>query len=155
MPMQPHWQTGIDGMKAKKTGRPSSYSDKVASTICEQLAAGRSLTKICAGPGMPGTTTVFRWIEEKPDFRDRYARAREFQADIFADQIIDIADDAEDANLARVQIDARKWTASKLRPNRYGDKITQEHTGPKGIALPSPEVQLTDESIERLKALVE
>lgn len=143
------WRKGIDGMKAK-TGRPSLYSDKLAASICEQLAAGRSLTKICAGPGMPGTTTVFRWIEEKPEFRDRYARAREFQADIYADQIIDIADDAEDANLARVQIDARKWTASKLRPNRYGDRITQEHTGPKGGPVQQVEYKLTEDDMQKL-----
>ncbi len=29
----------------------------------------------------------------------------------------------------RLQVDARKWYAGKLRPKVYGDKIQQEHSG--------------------------
>ncbi len=57
----------------------------------------------------------------------RYARAREEQADFYADEIITIADTEPDAAIARVRIDARKWTASKLRPKVYGDRV--QHGG--------------------------
>jgi hypothetical protein len=115
-----------------KIGRPSSFTEGIAARICEELALGRSLVKICSAPGMPSQTSVFRWLEENLAFRERYTRARELQADTYADQIVDLADDAEDANLARLQVEARKWTASKLRPMRYGDRITQEHVGKNG-----------------------
>jgi hypothetical protein len=81
---------------------------------------------------MPDRVTVWRWQKENEAFRSQYARAREQQAETFADEIITIADRAEDANIARLQVDARKWAASKLAPKKYGDKITNEHTGPDG-----------------------
>ncbi len=30
---------------------------------------------------------------------------------------------------ARLQVDARKWLLSKLRPEKYGDRTTHEHGG--------------------------
>jgi len=35
----------------------------------------------------------------------------------------------------RLQIDARKWLLSKLRPEKYGDRIQQQISGPGGEAL--------------------
>lgn len=114
---------------ALKTGRPSSYSEDVADTICQELMAGKSLREICAVEGMPSSTTVFRWLEQYSEFRGLYARAREVQADVLADEIIEIADTETDPNRARVMIDARKWLASKLRPKRYGDRVELDHKG--------------------------
>lgn len=110
-------------------GRPSKYSDKVANTICERIAEGEGLITICAAEDMPSKTTVFRWLEEKPEFRDKYTRAREDQAEVHADEILTIADTEEDVNRAKVRIDARKWTASKLRPKKYGSYQQIDMTG--------------------------
>ena len=35
----------------------------------------------------------------------------------------------------RLQIDARKWYASKLAPKKYGDKVQQEVSGPDGAPI--------------------
>ncbi len=78
---------------------------------------------------MPTATTVFRWLASDADFREQYTRAREDQADTFVDEIIHIADTVEDAQAARVRIDARKWVAGKQRPKKYGDKLDVEHGG--------------------------
>jgi methionine synthase II (cobalamin-independent) len=102
--------------------RPSDFTQEMADHICERLAEGESLRSICVDEMFPGKSTVFRWLASNKDFRDQYARARETQADAIADEILNIADDAEDAAKARVQIDARKWLAGKLRPKVYGDK---------------------------------
>lgn len=111
------------------------YTPQVGTVICEGLAAGQSLRAICKGEGMPAPSTVCLWVRENPDFAEQYARAREAQADHYADEIIEIADRAEDANLARVQIDARKWFASKVAAKKYGDKVTNEHTGSVTVEL--------------------
>ena len=37
----------------KKIGRPSSYVKEVADDICQLIAQGESLRKICERPGMP------------------------------------------------------------------------------------------------------
>lgn len=120
-----------------KIGRPSAYSEDVAGAICMEIMAGKSLRKICAMEGMPGTSTVFRWLDQYPDFRELYARAREVQADVLADEILEIADSDLDPNRARVMIDARKWLAGKLRPKKYGDRVELDHKekGNQGIQV--------------------
>ena len=72
---------------------------------------------------MPNRDTFYTWLRTKEGLPDKYAQAREAQADFFADDIIKIADFATDAQLARLQIDARKWKAAKTAPKKYGDKL--------------------------------
>ena len=114
---------------AKTRGRPTLYTEALATEICDRLAAGESLRSICAGDDrFPAESTVRRWdVDDVDGFSARYARARVFQADHYADKIVDTAFKATDAGLGRLQMDALKWAASKLAPNRYGDKVA--HVG--------------------------
>lgn len=128
-------------------GRPTIYTDEIADIILTRLADGEPLTRICKEPDLPGLTTVYRWLESDASFRDKYARAREEQADTLADEIVRIADEAPppDGETGKIdsawvawqrnRVEARKWTASKLKPKKYGDKLTNEHTGPDGGAV--------------------
>jgi len=113
-------------------GRPPKWTPEAKASaqahICDQLVIGRSLRAICRDAAMPNRSVVMEWIREDERFADQYARARELQADYLADEIIEIADTATDANLARVQIDARKWTAGKLKPKVYGDRLNLDAT---------------------------
>ncbi len=118
-------------------GRPSKFSADVADRICERLADGESLVKICRDDDMPGLRTVMRWAAENGDFGTEYARAREAQAEVMDDKIMTTADEIEDPAVARVQIDAYKWRAAKLAPKRYGDKI--DHTSSDGSMTPAQE----------------
>jgi hypothetical protein len=119
-------------LEKAKTGRPSSYTMATAITICDRLSQGETLTAICADKAMPSSSMVYRWLEAHQEFREAYARARELQAHAIADAAVTEALEAEDAALGRLAFDARKWFASKVAPKVYGDKITQEHTGPGG-----------------------
>lgn len=110
-------------------GRPSSYSDEIAEEITERIANGESLAAICETEGFPSATSVYRWLETNTAFRERYTDARARQADYYADQIVTLADTADDHNKARLQIDARKWVSSKLLPKKYGDRTTTTHEG--------------------------
>jgi hypothetical protein len=71
--------------------------------------------------------------EDKKDFAEHYTKARDIQADVYADDIIDIADQATDAGLARVRIDVRKWHAGKTKPKKYGDKQLGDADNPMNI----------------------
>lgn len=116
-------------------GRPSKYSDDLADFICSELADGKSLRAICAQDGMPCRITVFKWLRENPAFSSQYARARDAQADLYAEEIVEIADtaaDKEDAPAKKLRVDARIWIASKLKPKVYGNRLTQEVSGPDG-----------------------
>jgi hypothetical protein len=81
-----------------------------------------------------------------PLFAEQYARAREEQADTLADEIISIADEQPEViavtdkqgaliehkldgaflQWQKNRIEARKWTAMKLKPKKYGDRMAVE-----------------------------
>jgi hypothetical protein len=145
----------------KHYGRPTIYSEELANRLCAELAKGTPLSKICEDEGMPASATVFRWLTDsnKPEFREKYAYAREAQATKLADDILKIADDGRNdtqeddngnkitnhdvINRSRLRVDARKWLASKIFPKTFGDKVSAEISGPDGgpaqvqIILPS------------------
>ncbi len=108
---------------------PVHYSEAIATEICDHIATGKSLRSYCEQPGTPSFTSVKRWLRDLEDFRAQYASAREDQADVYADEIVEISDTEEDANRARVRIDARKWAAGKLKPKKYGDKLALSGDG--------------------------
>lgn len=117
-------------------GRPTDYSPELTAKICEKLATGDSLRKICAEEGMPSLASIFLWLGKYPEFSEQYTRAREAQAETHADRIVEIADDKEiTPDHKRIMVDARKWVASKLKPKRYGDKIDLEHKGEVGLTV--------------------
>lgn len=121
----------------------TEYSAELFDDICKRIANGDSLRSICSDKDMPDKSNVFRWLASDEKLRDQYARAREDQADHFVDEIIAIADEAEDAQKARLQIDARKWVAGKMRPKKYGDKIDVTSDGEK-LEFPSINVRFCD-----------
>lgn len=137
---------------AIKTGRPSSYTPKIADEICRRLAEGESLRSICEEKAMPSRESVRRWLLDNETFRGQYARAREDQADAYADDVVRIADLELDPNRARVRIDARKWAAGKLKPKVYGDKVVNEHSGPDGTPIET--VALTPAEVAQRSAFL-
>ena len=137
---------------AAKTGRKSSFDQAVADQVCERIALGESLRAICSEKGMPCRMTVFKWIRDFPSFADQYARAREDQAESFADDVVRIADQELDPNRARVRIDARKWAAGKLKPKVYGDKVQTEVTGADGGPIET--VELTPREVAQRAAFL-
>lgn len=108
-----------------KAGRKSDYTEDMADYICDRIANGASMRGLCAEQNMPDRNTVLRWLNERPDFAAKYARAREAQADYMDDQILDVANNStnETANADRVKILAYQWRAAKLAPKRYGDRL--------------------------------
>jgi hypothetical protein len=108
-------------------GRPSEFSEEEADRICSWIAEGRSLKSYCRLEHR-SMETVYRWLRERRDFRERYARAHDDRADSLADEITDIADDVtqgtmEEIQAARLRVDTRKWIASKLKPMKWGEYV--------------------------------
>ena len=89
--------------------------------VLDRLSAGEYLTAICAGPGMPGRQVVLRWALEE-GWRDDYASARKAGIDARVEQMHSIAALEEDVNRAKLLISVTQWEASKLHPERYGDR---------------------------------
>ncbi|HFE1795603.1 TPA: hypothetical protein ACJHGQ_003121 [Yersinia enterocolitica] len=118
-------------MAAKnKGGRPSDYTPELAERICNLLMEGESLRAICKRDDVPHIATVLAWLHRHEEFHEQYVRAREIQAEVMAEDIIMYADSAaKEASAvakARLQVDARKWYASKVATRRYGDRVQHD-----------------------------
>jgi 2-polyprenyl-6-methoxyphenol hydroxylase-like FAD-dependent oxidoreductase len=135
---------GTKSAPKAKMGAPTTFDKRMAAIICIRIAEGESLREIVRTPGMPDRSTVYDWLLRHPDFADQYTRAREEQADTLADEIIAIADEQPEIipvldkrtgeliehkldnaflQWQKNRIDARKWTAMKLKPKKYGERV--------------------------------
>lgn len=125
-------------------GRPSKYTQELADHICTLIATTtKGVTAISKEVGI-NQETIYGWLKTHEDFAKNYARAKEIQMDLMAQEILDISDDSsqdtietekgtipnnEWINRSRLRVDTRKWLMSKLAPKKYGDKQTIEHDG--------------------------
>ena len=133
--------------KKNPVGAPTTYNSHLATVICIRIAEGESLRQILRDEGMPAQSTVYEWLLRHPEFAENYTRAREEQADTLADEIISIADEQPEIiavvdkktgaliehkldgaflQWQKNRIEARKWTAMKLKPKKYGDRVAVE-----------------------------
>lgn len=147
--------------------KPPVYTPALADVICERLAAGESLNRICKDDGMPAESTVRLWAKEDRDgFAAKYARAREEQWQHWAEEILDIADDSsndymltekgmafngENVKRSALRVEARKWTLSKMLPRVYGDRMAL--TGGDGGPILHKDASLDDMTADELAAL--
>ena len=108
------------------TGRPAIHTPELEAKVLASLSV-RSMVKTCKMEGMPCRETIYRWIADVEGFSDKYARACQERADHRAELIDDIADQVltgkVDPQAGKVAIDAHKWTAIKLNPRKYSDRI--------------------------------
>lgn len=105
--------------------------------VLELVEGGMSENAACKEAGINRAT--FRAAALRVSAGDNYARALEaLAADQVekAEQVIeDMRAGVIDAQQARVELDVRKWFASKFLPKRYGDKLDLEHKGEVGLTV--------------------
>ena len=134
-------KTPVAPQISRPAHRPVEYTEDIADEICWRITHGEPLVRICADEHLPHVATIYRWLIRFPIFCDMYTRAREEQADTNADEILAIADEMppeytdekgrttiDHSYLAwqKQRIEARKWTAAKLKPRKYGDRVALE-----------------------------
>lgn len=128
----------------KKHGRPSKFTPEIAQAICDRLAKGEPLLRICAEDGMPADRTVRDWLAINDQFSADYARAREVGMDAIALEALDIADDstrdvirnedgservnAEHVSRSKLRVETRLKLLACWDPKRYGTQRV-EHGG--------------------------
>ena len=122
--------------------KKQKFTIELFESICTEIATSSvGLNQICKQHGV-STVSFYDWIKKDTELLNKYTRAREDQADYLADEIITLSDDKTSdyvegefgkvgnaANVARsrLQVEARKWIASKLKPKKYGDKVEVEN----------------------------
>jgi hypothetical protein len=129
------------------------------------MASGELLNHICADPHLPAYRTVAGWVynDSPAGFSQRFARARELQADVYAEQALEIADDAtgdvvpgkkgpeidhENIQRSRLRVDTRKWLAGVLNPRTYGKRAHIEHSGRLAERIEVREIHIRGPSVD-------
>lgn len=131
--------------REKKEGRRDVAScppldEVIATEIVEAISTSTDgIKRLCKKNGhWPSHETVNQWRLHYPLFADRYARAKQIQADLLVEEALDIAQNNDNdtildadgiprSNHAAVQrdrliVDSIKWIACKLVPKVYGDR---------------------------------
>lgn len=127
-------------------GRPTLYNEELADLICMRVQTNSiGLPRLCKKyPELPSYDTINTWRVIYPEFSVKYAQAKLKQAELLAEEILEIADDASgdgtvDENgeekfnsefvaRSRLRIDTRKWLAAKLLPRTYGKAAEEVKT---------------------------
>lgn len=140
----------------KPAGRPTLYCQELADLICERVATSTlGLARLCElHKDLPAKITVNVWRYRHPEFAAQYAQAKLKQADLLAEEMLDIADDGtndwmesfgddgesigyklngEHVQRSRLRIDTRKFLASKLLPKQYGQQVEEEKPQDKSV----------------------
>lgn len=108
--------------------------DKLWPEILRDIGNGSSLTKAINKPGYPTYDSVQKYMRSHPEIKRLYDDAVEIRADYLAESLIDLSDapiplDLDGPQLSawinqlKIKIDTRKWTAAKLRPKTWGEKM--------------------------------
>ncbi len=150
--------------------KPVRYTAKIAGEILERIASGESLRVICREEGMPAHQSVLRWVlEDREGIREKYETAMGVRADTIFEEILEIADAAGSkahgepgtgeagakVQAEKLRVDSRKWYLSKLLPKRFGEKLTQEISGPDGGPIKTEARDTALEEAEAVKAFVD
>jgi hypothetical protein len=134
--------------------RPSEFTPEIGTEICRRIAEGESVRSIVKDEAMPSSSSVFRWLldDDKKSFWEQYEKARNIQAELMFEELVEIADDgtndwmekerqngetftvvdSEHIQRSRLRVDTRKWYLSKVLPKKFGDKtvVTGPNDGP-------------------------
>lgn len=113
--------------------------EKQVAEVIALVEDGSSENAACEKVGINRAT--FRAAAMRVGAGDNYARAlaalAEDQIEKMEITIQDMRSGAIDAQQARVEMDARKWFASKFLPRKYGEKVMMADSD--GNNLPAPQ----------------
>lgn len=142
--------------QAKPDPQDVPEADKVMA-ILARIESGESERSACEAVGMNRMTFRSRALKlgAASQYADSLAALANAQAEKLEQAIEDMRSGVIDAQMARVEIDARKWFASKFLPKRYGDRVTNELTGPNGgpVETVSWTAQADDDLLKRVASL--
>ena len=122
---------------------PRDRTDQVRAVIA-LMEEGTSERAACEKVGINRLT--FRSAALKVGAVDQYAKACEAIAQDQVEKLESVIDEARngllDVQVARLEVDVRKWLAAKILPKRYGDKLELDG----GLAIKHDESALLNQA---------
>lgn len=107
---------------------------EIMELICNRIAGGEPLYKVCKDDGMPDRITFFKKCQSDSDYAKIYRQALELRGEMHADELTEMADAAlnstsENIQARKLQVNTRQWIISRLLPKKYGDRMTLSGDG--------------------------
>lgn len=121
----------IVGIEKKlEVGRHQPYSMHLVAAVCEQVAQGESLTKVCKKQGMPSYRQFCLWRKMHPEINEMLEEARRDRAEALRDMALEEAlktEDKDEAVVQRLKHEAYKWAAG-VDDQRFSPRAKVEAT---------------------------
>jgi hypothetical protein len=93
------------------------------SMVFDHISQGKTVDSVIKALGV-SIGGFYKWIDRDAKRGELLMRARTRGGQSLAEQTLDIADSAtpQEAQVAKLRVDTRRWLASKMAPDDYGDK---------------------------------
>ena len=108
---------------------------RIKAEVIDWIAEGKTLREFCRIDGNPNYSTLYLWMDKDQEFLQRFAHARKIGEKAIAEDCLQIADTAEDANLAKVRIWTRLELLKRWNPKDWGDRTTLAGDAENPIAI--------------------
>lgn len=137
-------------------GRPSEYTEENVTAVLMHIATGNSVNSLKDEPDLVSPRTVYRWLFEHEEFRQKYLAAQQIRAFALSEEIFDIADDGqndwmekvdkegenigwmlngENVQRSRLRAQVRQWHMERINAKIFGDKKQIDHGVQEGSPL--------------------
>lgn len=100
----------------------ADISAEIVSQMIDEIYSGVSVKSILDNRRV-NASDFFKFLYDNPELNAEFLKAQQARGELMADEIVDIADNETDHTRARNRIDSRKWYASRIQPQKWGEKI--------------------------------
>lgn len=116
--------------------RPHKTNSKMTPEVVEEfldyIRNGRSCAQACRQPNMPTSKTIEAWAKRDAGFRAAYEQAKEDRGTYYGELVAEVSlaglqGKYKDSAMLRAAIDGLKWSAARMAPKAFGDRLSVDH----------------------------
>lgn len=111
----------------------SKKTPEVVEAFLDMIRNGRSCAQACRQDGMPSSKTIQNWALTDAEFARRYEEAKQDRGNYYGELVAEVAlaglqGKYKDSAMLRAAIDGLKWSAARMAPKSFGDRMEVSHS---------------------------
>lgn len=111
----------------------SKKTPEVVEAFLDAIRNGRSCAQACRQDGMPSSKTIQNWALTDAEFARRYEEAKQDRGNYYGELVAEVAlaglqGKYKDSAMLRAAIDGLKWSAARMAPKAFGDRMEVAHS---------------------------